>query len=117
MEIAQFKYSIAVQDNALRMADARKTLTKFAVAEADFTAQHGMAAVSTKVTYSLNTNRPISDGMLEALCAASQGGAPGSADGKAQLDQLRSGSSPDFISGFGAELPLLPGINERLRSP
>jgi hypothetical protein len=90
MEIAQFKYSIAVQDNALRMADARKTLTKFAVAEADFTAQHGMAAASAKVTYSLNTNRPISGGMLEALCAASLGEMPGSEDGKAQLDQLRS---------------------------
>jgi hypothetical protein len=90
MEIAQFKYSIGGQDNALRMADARKTLTKFAAAEADLTAQHGMAAVSAKVTYSLNTNRPISNGVLEALCAASRSEVPGSEDGKAQLDQLRS---------------------------
>jgi hypothetical protein len=30
MEMAQFKYSIAAQDRALRIADAHKTLMKFA---------------------------------------------------------------------------------------
>jgi hypothetical protein len=86
MEMAQFKYSIAASGKALRVADARKTLAKFAAAEIDFTAKHDAAAVSAKLTYSLNTNRPISDGMLEALRAASTGEASASEDGKAQLD-------------------------------
>jgi hypothetical protein len=89
MEIAQFKYSIAIQDKPLRATDARKTLTKFATAEADFTAKNGAAEVSAKLTYSLNTNRPISEGLREALRAASSGKRPGSKDGKSQLDQLR----------------------------
>jgi len=88
MEVAQFKYSIVAQDKALRVSDARKTLAKFATAEADFTAKRGAAAVSAKLTYSLNSNRPISDGMLEAFRAASTGEAPASEDGKAQLDKL-----------------------------
>ena len=90
LEIAQFKYSIAAQDKALRVADARKTLAKFAATEVDFTAKYGAASVSAKLTYSLNTNRPISSGMVEAFLAASTGQAPASEDGKAQLDQLRA---------------------------
>ena len=70
------------------MADARKTLAKFAAAEADFTAKRRLAEVSPKLTYSLNTNRPLSDGLLDALCAASTGERPTSKDGKSQLDQL-----------------------------
>jgi hypothetical protein len=66
VEIAQFKYSIANQNRALRMADARETLAKFAAAEAGFTAKRGAGEVSAKLRYSLNTNRPLSDGLLKA---------------------------------------------------
>jgi hypothetical protein len=69
-------------------ACSRMEMAKFAIAEAEFTTKHGAVAVSAKLTYSLNSNRPISDGMLEALRAASIGEAPASKDGKTQLDQL-----------------------------
>jgi hypothetical protein len=90
MEIAQFKYSIALRDQALRMADARKTLAKFAAAEADFIAKRGGDEFTAKLTYSLNTNRPLSAGLLEAIRAASTGESPPSEDGKSQLDQLHA---------------------------
>jgi hypothetical protein len=109
MEIAQFKYSIAIHDQALWMADARKTLAKFAAAEADFTAKRGAAEVSAKLTYSLNTNRPLSDGLLEAICAASTGESPISSDGKSQLDQLRAAVplAGDELRSFAARIVLV----------
>ena len=116
MEMAQFKYSIAALDKALRVADARKTLAKFAAAETDFTAKHGAAAVSTKLTYSLNTNRPISAGMLEAIRAVSTGEMPASDDGKAQLDQLRAAVplAGDQLRSFASRVVLV-GRMESLR--
>jgi hypothetical protein len=82
MEIAQFKYSIAAKDKLLRVADARKTLAKFATAEGDLTAKFDPTAISAKLTYSLNTNRPISVGMMEALRAATTGEVPTSEDAR-----------------------------------
>ncbi len=116
MEIAQFKYSITAHDKVLHVADGRKTLVKFAAAEADFTAKHGAASVSAKLSYSLNTNRPISDGMLEALRAASTGEVPASEDGKAQLDQLRAAIplTGSQLRGFASRV-ILVGRMEGLR--
>ncbi len=88
MEIAQFKYSVTNRDSALRVSDARKTLAKFAAAEADFTNKHSRLMVAAKLTYWLYTNRPISDGMLQALSAAAIGDAPAYTDAEAQLEQL-----------------------------
>src|SRR5205823_1943559 len=82
--------SVSAADKDLRVADARKTLMKFTAAEVDFTTKHGATALSAKLTYSLNTNRPISAGMLEALHAASKDEVPPSGDGKTQLDQLHA---------------------------
>lgn len=116
LELAQFKYSIAAQDKALRVADARKTLAKFAAAEVDFTAKHGVAAVSERLTYSLYTNRLISPGMLEAFRSASQGKAPASNDGNAQLDQLRAAVplTVDQLKSFASRVVLV-GRMENLR--
>jgi hypothetical protein len=116
MEMAQFKYSIAACDKPLRVADARKTLVKFAAAEADFNGKHGAVTVSAKMTYSLNTNRPISTGMLEAFRAASKGEAPASGDGKAQLDQLRATVplTGDQLRSFASRVVLV-GRMENLR--
>ena len=116
MEMAQFKYSIAAQDKALRVGDARKTLAKFAAAEIDFTAKHGAAAVSAKLTYSLNTDRPITAGMLEAFRAASKGEASASQDGKTQLDQLRAAVplAGDQFRSFVSRVMLI-GRMENLR--
>jgi hypothetical protein len=116
MEMAQFKYSIAAQDKALRVADARKTLSKFAVAEIDFTAKHGAASVSAKLTYSLNTNRPISAGMLEALRAASNGETPVTQDGKTQFDQLCAAVplKGEQLKSFASRVVLV-GRGENLR--
>jgi hypothetical protein len=109
MEIAQFKYSIAVQDRPLRVADVRKTLMKFAIAETEFNAQHGEPSVSAKLKYSLNTNRPISDGMLEAVRAAATGEVLGFEDGEAQLDQLRAASplTGDQLRSFASRITLV----------
>jgi hypothetical protein len=116
MEMAQFKYSVAARDKSLRIADARKTLAKFAAAEADFTNKHGALAVSAKLTYSLNTNRPISAGMLEALHAASKSEAPTSESGKTQLDQLGAAVpfTGDQLSSFASRVVLV-GRMESLR--
>ena len=109
MEMAQFKYSIAARDKWLRVADARKTLAKFSVAEVDFSAKHDAAAISAKLTYSLNTNRPISAGMLEAFRAASRGEAPASEDGKTQFDQLRAAVpfTGDQLRSFASRVVLV----------
>ena len=116
MELAQFKYSIAAQEKPLRVSDARKTLSKFAAAEVDFTAEHGATAVSSKLTYSLNTNRPMSDGLMEAVRAASTGAAPVSEDGKTQLEQLRATVplAGDQLRSFASRLVLV-GRMETLR--
>jgi hypothetical protein len=88
MEVAQFKYSITLKDSPLRIADARKTLKKFAKTETEFSAKHGAACVAAKLRYSFNTNRPISDGMVAALLAAANGETPRSGDARAQHQQL-----------------------------
>jgi hypothetical protein len=59
MEVAQFKYSIGKVDTPLRIADLRKTLAKFAATEKEFLAKHGAEAVARKVTYSINSKRPL----------------------------------------------------------
>ena len=90
MEVAQFKYSVSNADRPIRIADLRTTLVKFAATDSDLRAKHGATAVSSRLFFALNTNRPISAALLEAFESARASLKPASKDGLAQLEQLRS---------------------------
>lgn len=116
VEIAQFKYSIGASEVPVRMADAKKTIEKFAKTEADFLSRFGSEQVAAKLLYSFNTNRPISPGLVEALNAAVKGAGPESEDGRSQLDQLRtaSGLSGEALQVFASRL-MVVGLMGQLR--
>ena len=117
IEVAQFKYSISRADTPLRMADLRKTLAKFAATEKEFLLKHGAEAVTRKVTYSINSNRPFAAELLEAFRSASTGTLAVSVDADAQLTQLRSAvkQSDDSLRRF-ADRVLLVGRMDSLEA-
>jgi hypothetical protein len=88
MEITQFKYSIASADRPLRFSDAKKTLVKFSKAETDFISKHGTDVVYSKLSYSLLSNRPISDDLIAAFGALASRTIPQYSGGREQYDQL-----------------------------
>ncbi|WP_454018458.1 hypothetical protein [Azospirillum sp. Marseille-Q6669] len=71
--IVQFKYSIASADRALRAADLAKTLTKFAVTDAELRTKHGDDHVDRVVRFEFATNRPIHVNLLAAVTAIVSG--------------------------------------------
>jgi hypothetical protein len=71
--IVQFKYSIASADRPVRAADLAKTLTKFAVTDAELRTKHGGDHVDGVVRYEFATNRPIHMALLAAIAAIISG--------------------------------------------
>jgi hypothetical protein len=71
--IVQFKYSIASADRPVRAADLAKTLTKFAVTDAELRTKHGDDHVDRVVRYEFATNRPIHLDLLAAVTAIVSG--------------------------------------------
>src|SRR5688572_29880497 len=59
--ITQAKYSISKATSPFRVADATKTIRKFAKAYRDFQKLHGAKAVTAKLEFELVTNRPVAD--------------------------------------------------------
>jgi hypothetical protein len=90
IDVTQFKYSVARDQTAMRFSDAKKTIKKFAVAEAGFIKKHGAAPTREKFRYTLFTNRPISDDLAGALAAARSGSEPQTKGAKEQHKQLCS---------------------------
>lgn len=90
IEVTQFKYSVAREQTPMRFSDAKKTIKKFATAEAGFTKKHGAAPTRAKFRYTLFTNRPISDDLAAALSAARSGGKPKTKGAVEQHNQLCS---------------------------
>lgn len=73
IEVLQFKYSHARQDVGMRAFDIKKTLQKFAKADADLTEKIGVDAVDDIVRYEIITNRPISPALISAFNGISRG--------------------------------------------
>lgn len=71
--IVQFKYSIASADRPVRAADLAKTLSKFAVTDAELRTKHGNIHIDRVVRYEFATNRPIHLNLLAAVTALVSG--------------------------------------------
>jgi hypothetical protein len=88
IDVTQFKYSVARDQTPMRFSDAKKTIKKFATADAGFSRKQGTAPTRAKFRYTLFTNRPISHDLADALTAARSGSKPQSKGAKAQHKQL-----------------------------
>ncbi|BAM89476.1 AAA ATPase [Bradyrhizobium oligotrophicum S58] len=111
IDVTQFKYSVARDQAPMRFSDAKKTIKKFATADAGFTRKHGAAPTRAKFLYTLFTNRPISDDLADALAAARSGSKPRSKGAKEQHKQL-CGAIPfkgKSLSEFLKRLELVGG--------
>ena len=73
VEVVQFKYSIASAATPVRAADLARTLTKFALTDAELRARHGDERVRQVVRYDFATNRPIHPNLAAAIAATIQG--------------------------------------------
>lgn len=91
--IVQFKYSISSADRAVRAADLAKTLTKFAVTDAELRKRHGDDHVDRIVQFEFATNRPIHDDLLAAV-KATISGADTQGDVARQSAQLAAALDP-----------------------
>lgn len=89
VEVVQFKYSVAQALEAMRAADVRKTVEKFAKADGDFAAKIGRARVSGVVRYELVTNRPLHTNLLAAVDGITRR-LPLAGDVANQADAIRS---------------------------
>jgi hypothetical protein len=87
VEVVQFKYSIASADRPVRAADLGKTLTKFALTDAELRARHGDERVRHVVRYEYATNRPIHPSLAAAI-AATMRGVQGTGDIARQQEQI-----------------------------
>jgi hypothetical protein len=97
VEIAQFKYSISQKDVEFRASDAKKTISKFAVAYKNLIKSCGAKEVHDKLKFELITNRPI----LLAFKTAIQGIADGitlSGEASSQASQFKAASGLDGAS-------------------
>ncbi len=71
--VVQFKYSVSSATKELRASEAKKTIGKFADAFRDHIKTHGIEAVKEKLVFEYITNRPINDGLQEAVRALAEG--------------------------------------------
>ncbi len=67
VSIVQFKYSPIRQDVEFRASDAKKTVTKFAIAYSKSIEKYGASEVESKLRFELVTNRPIFKALVEAI--------------------------------------------------
>jgi hypothetical protein len=73
MTISQFKYSIASEDTAFRVSDAKETIEKFADSYRSYKRKYGAEMVTEKLDFELVTNRPIYSPFQEAIEALKSG--------------------------------------------
>ena len=73
VETLQFKYSPKLTCRPFRMADAKKTIIKFAESYRDHKRHHEAASVTEKLTFELITNRPIFPALDEAIDGIADG--------------------------------------------
>lgn len=64
---AQFKYSIASQESAFRVSDAKTTIEKFSFAYQELQKEFGDRAVQDRLDFQLITNQPIYQSFLQAV--------------------------------------------------
>ncbi len=104
VRITQFKYSISKRTKDFRVADAKKTVQKFAKAYGDLTLKQGARPVRDKVSFELNTNRPIYDPFLKALKALAAG-KPVAGAVRTQADEFKAacGLSGGDLARFAAK--------------
>lgn len=105
---AQFKYSIADQDNDFRASNAKKTLNKFGETYRSFKKKYGAKAVEDKLDFQLITNQPISDSLLQAIEATATELSV-SGDVKAQAEQFKtaSGLSGKPLAAFARKVKII----------
>jgi hypothetical protein len=105
---AQFKYSIADQNEDFRASHAKKTVKKFGVTYRSFKRKYGARAVEDKLDFHLVTNQPISDSLLQAIDATATGSSI-SGDVKAQAKQFKvaSGLSGKSLEAFARKLKII----------
>lgn len=106
--IAQFKYSIADENNDFRASHAKKTVTKFATTFLSFKRKYGAQAVEEKLDFELITNQPISDSLLKAIEAIAKGSGT-SSDVEEQAKQFKnaSGLSGKSLSAFAQKFKII----------
>ncbi|RJP17957.1 MAG: transcriptional regulator [Candidatus Abyssobacteria bacterium SURF_5] len=73
LTIAQFKYSIANEDEYFRASRAKETIEKFGNAYRDLKTRYGAEAVQKKLDFQLITNQPIYEPLLQAVEAIAKG--------------------------------------------
>ena len=119
--IAQFKYSIASQNNDFRASHAKKTVTKFGATFRSFKRKYGAQAVEEKLEFQLVTNQPISDSLLKAIEAIVKGSSS-TGDVEEQAKQFKNacGLSGKPLSVFARKFKIiglpksLPQIKDEL---
>jgi hypothetical protein len=67
VEVLQFKYSVSRSGVDMSASEIKKTLTKFAAADDDFSKQVGPERVDDIVHYEIVTNRPFSPNLIAAF--------------------------------------------------
>lgn len=65
--VLQFKYSVSKELVPFGLADAKKTLEKFAAAYKDHKKRYGKAKTEAKLRFELVTNRPVSTSLTTAI--------------------------------------------------
>lgn len=105
---AQFKYSIADQNNDFRASHAKKTVAKFAATYRSFKRKYGAESVEAKLDFQLVTNQPISYSLLQAIDATATG-ANSTGDVKEQAKQFKAASdlSGKPLAEFARKLKII----------
>ncbi|MCE5263314.1 MAG: NACHT domain-containing protein [Deltaproteobacteria bacterium] len=105
---AQFKYSIANQNNEFRASHAKKTVEKFGATYRSFKRKYGAKSVEDKLDFQLVTNQPISGSLVQAIDATATGASP-TGDVKDQAEQFAaaSGLSGKPLMAFAQKLKII----------
>jgi len=92
VKVVQFKYSISRSEKDFRASDAKKTITKFAMAFEDHRNRNNTGSVLKKLSFQLITNRPIYPELKEAINRIANE-KPMSGDVKKQAEQFKKASN------------------------
>lgn len=113
----QHKHSTTRADQPLTAADLEEPLRYFAERYLGFVAELGVDVVTSRLSFVLITNRPISKNVLEAVAAARDGD-PGRLQGEPRTayDRLAKGLANDKKSAKGKKPPKIkePADNKSL---
>ena len=112
--VAQFKYSIADQNESFRASHAKKTVKKFGATYRSFKRKYGAEAVEAKLDFQLVTNQPIAKALFQAIEATAEG-LSCEGDTKKQAEQLKAaaGLTGKPLAAFARKLKII-GRSESL---